>query len=54
MYIKLRKNGGVSYVLAGDYVQVVCKNVKYRQENYYNCSDKIFMCVKIELQVLAT
>jgi len=54
MYIKLRKNGGVGYVLAGDYIQVVCKNVKYRKKNYYNCSNKIFMCVNIESQVLAT
>ena len=34
MYIKLRKNGGVCYALSGDYVQVVCKNVKYRKKNY--------------------
>ena len=54
MYIKLRKNGGVVYVLTGDYVQVVCKNVKYRKKNYHNCSNKIFMCVKTESQVLAT
>jgi len=31
MYIKLRKNCGVGFVLAGDYVQFVCKNVKGRK-----------------------
>jgi len=44
MYIKLRKNDGVGYVLAGDYVQVVCMNVKYMKKNYHSCSNKIFMC----------